>query len=80
MTQVSSNRCAKFEEPTPHSFVGNIQTPLRKHIFHISIAQSEPGVGPKGVANDVRWKAVTLKADVIHPATLHRKIDQSQSG
>jgi hypothetical protein len=75
MAQVSSNRPAKFEESAPHGFVRNIQAPLGKQIFHISVAQSEPGVEPNGVANDVRWKSVTLKADVVHPARLHRRAD-----
>ncbi len=35
-----------------------------------SIAQSEPGIEPNGVANDFRWKAVALKADVTHPNRL----------
>ena len=53
---VTDNRRTKLEEPAPYALVGNIQTPLRKEILHISIAQSEPGVEPNGVSNDVRWK------------------------
>ena len=45
--------------------------PLRKEILHISIAQSEPGVEPNGVSNDVRWKAVTFEGDGVHPKRLH---------
>ena len=44
-------RDPEFDEPSAYRFIGNIQTPLRKQILHISIAQSEPGVEPNGV----RW-------------------------
>ena len=50
MTQVASNRCAKFEEPASDALVGNIEAPLGKKILHISKAQSEPGIEPNGVA------------------------------
>ena len=59
-------------EPAPYALVGNIQTPLRKKILHIPIAQSEPGIEPNGVSNDVRWKAVTFEGDGVHPKRLHR--------
>jgi len=64
-TQVSSNRRAEFKKPAPHALVGNIQAPICKQILHISIAQSEPGIEPNSVANDVWWKSVTLKADFV---------------
>ena len=51
MAQVSGNRRTKLEEPAPYALVGNIQTPLRKEILHIPIAQSEPGVEPNGASN-----------------------------
>ena len=59
MAQVASDRGTKFKEPPPYALVGNIEAPLGKQILHISKAQSEPGVELNGVANDVRWKAVT---------------------
>ena len=70
--QVSGNRRTKLEEPAPYALVGNIQTPLRKEILHISIAQSEPGIEPNGASNDFRWKAVTFEGDGVHPQRLHR--------
>ncbi len=72
MAQVSSNRRAKFEEPAPYALVGNIEAPLGKQILHISKAQSEPGVEPNGVANDVRWKAVACERNGSHLDMLHR--------
>ena len=72
MAQVSGNRRTKLEEPAPYALVGNIQTPLRKKILHIPIAQSEPGIEPNGASNDFRWKAVTFEGDGVHPKRLHR--------
>ena len=72
VAQVSGNRNTKLEEPAPYALVGNIQTPLRKKILHIPIAQSEPGVEPNGMSNDFRWKAVTFEGDGVHPKRLHR--------
>jgi hypothetical protein len=71
MAQVSINRCAKFEEPAPYGLRGDIQPTLRKQILHIPKAQCEPGVEPNGVANDIRWKAMTLEGDVAHLERLH---------
>jgi hypothetical protein len=79
VAQVSSNRPAKFKEPAPHCFIGDIQTTLCKQILYISKAQSEPGVEPNGVANDVRWKAMAFKADFLHPARLNRIPNSGQS-
>ena len=72
VAQVSGNRRTKLEEPAPYALVGNIQTPLRKEILHIPIAQSEPGIEPNGASNDFRWKAVTFEGDGVHPKRLHR--------
>ena len=72
MAQVSSNRRTKFKEPAPYALVGNIQTPLRQKILHISIAQCEPGIEPYDMANDFRWKAMAFKADIVHLGRLHR--------
>ncbi len=72
MAQVSRNWCAKFEEPPPYALVGDIQPTLRKQIFHISIAQCEPGIEPYGMANDFRWKAMAFKAYFLHLDRLRR--------
>ena len=78
MAQVASDRGTKFEEPAPYALVGNIEAPLGKQILHISKAQSEPGVEPNGVANDVRWKAVTSEGDGSHPDMLYGRGDRRQ--
>ena len=64
--QVSSNRLTKFKKPASHGFVRDIEASLCKQILHVSIAQREAGIEPNGMANDVRWEAVALKADFVH--------------
>jgi hypothetical protein len=68
--QILCDRGAKLEKPAPHALVGNIQAPLCKRILYVSIAQSEPGIEPNGVVNDIRWKSMPGKGDVIHLHTL----------
>ena len=70
MPEVPANRLAKLKKPASDSFVGNVETALREEIFYVSIAQSEPGVEPYRVADDLRWEAVALEGNVVHPETL----------
>jgi hypothetical protein len=49
-----------------HGLVRNIEASLCKQILNVSIAQSEAGIEPNGMANDVRCEAVALKADFVH--------------
>ena len=64
--QILCDRRAEFEKPAPHALVGNIKTPLRKQILYISITQSKPGIEPNRVDNNIRWKSMASKRDVIH--------------
>ncbi len=70
MVQVSSDWRAKFEEPAPHGFVGDVRSPFRQKILYVSIAQSEPSIEPNCVANDVRWKSMACEGDGSHPDML----------
>ena len=74
--QLSDNRRTLFEKLAPYALAGNIKTAFREEILHISIAQSEPGVEPYGVSNDVWWKAVTFEGDGVHRRWLHRNPDR----
>ena len=64
------SRLTKFQKPASDSFVGNVETALREEIFYVSIAQSEPGVEPYRVADDLRRKTVRFKGNILHPRTL----------
>jgi hypothetical protein len=37
----SGERWPKFQDPSRHSFVGDIQAALREHIFDVTIAEGE---------------------------------------
>ena len=63
-------RSAWRNGPASDGIVGNIETALREVIFYVSIAQSEPGVEPYRVADDLRREAVALKGYVVQPETL----------
>ena len=54
VAQVESNRLAEFQKLAPRGFAGIIQAPRCKQSLHISLAQSEPGVKPNGVVNNIR--------------------------
>jgi len=70
LPEVPNNGLTKLKKPASDSFIGNVETALREEIFYVSIAQSEPGVEPYRVADDLRWEAVALKGYVVHPPTL----------
>ena len=68
--EVPDNGLTKLKKPASDSFIGNVETALREEIFYVSIAQSEPGVEPYRVADDLRREAVALKGYAVHPKRL----------
>ena len=46
------------------------QAPLGEHLLNIAVTQSEPGVQPDRMADDIGWEAVTLKGELAHRASL----------
>jgi hypothetical protein len=48
----SGERRPKFQNPSPHRFLGDIQIALRKQIFDVAIAQRETEIEPNGVPDD----------------------------
>ena len=56
----------KFKKLTPHVLLENIKAPLCKQILYVSIAQSEPGIGPNDMANDIRRESVVQKLDIAY--------------
>jgi hypothetical protein len=59
----SSEQRPKPQNPSPHRFVGDIQTALRKQIFDVAIAERETQIEPNGVADDRRRKLMAGKRD-----------------
>ena len=41
-----------------------------EHLLHITETQSEPGVEPDRMADDIGWEAVTLKGELAHRPSL----------
>ncbi len=39
-------------------------------LLNIAVTQSEPGVKPDRMADDIGWEAVTLKGELAHRASL----------
>ena len=61
---------AKLKKSPLHGFVGNVEAALRQLIFYVSINQSEPGVEPYCVADDLRRDAVALEEIILYLKTL----------
>jgi hypothetical protein len=57
----SGEQRPELQNPSPHRFVGDIQTALRKQIFYIAIAERETHIQPSGVPDDRRRKLAAGK-------------------
>ncbi len=57
----SGEQWSELQNPSPHRFVGDIQTALREQIFDVAIAEREAHIKPNGVPDDrgggKRWRA-----------------------
>ena len=49
----------KLQDPSPHRFIGDIQTALGQQIFDVAEAQGEAKVQPHRMSDDVRRELVT---------------------
>ncbi len=68
--QIGGDDRPELQEPAAHGLVGDIQAPLGEHLLNIAVTQSEPGVQPDRMADDIGWEAVTLKGELAHRASL----------
>ena len=50
--------------------VGDVQASFGEHLLHIAETQSEPDIQPDRMADNFRWKAVTLEGELAHQASL----------
>ena len=50
----SGEQRPELQNPSPHRFVGDIQTALREQIFDVAIAERETHIQPNGVPDDRR--------------------------
>ena len=64
----SGEQWPELQYPSPHRFVGDIQTALREQIFDVAIAERETHIKPNGVPDDRRGKLVAGKRDRHAPS------------
>ena len=61
MAKFSGEQRPEFQNPSPYSFIGDIQTALREQIFDVAIAERETDIEPYGVPDDRRGELVAGK-------------------
>src|SRR4029077_7976738 len=66
MAKLSGEQRPEFQNPSPHRFVGDIQTALRKQILDVAIAERESDVEPNGEPDNRRREPMAGKRD-RHP-------------
>jgi hypothetical protein len=59
----SGEQRPELQYPSPHRFVGDIQTALRKQIFDVAIAERETHIQPNGMPDDRRRELMAGKRD-----------------
>jgi hypothetical protein len=64
----SGEQWAELQNPSPHRFLGDIQTTFRKQIFDVPIAERETHRQPNGVPDDRRRKLMAGKRDRHAPS------------
>jgi hypothetical protein len=48
MAKLSGEQRPELQNPSPHRFIGDIQTALREQIFDVAIAERETDIEPNG--------------------------------
>ncbi len=68
--QVSRDDGSKLQDPAANGLLGDVQTSFGEHLLHIAETQSESGIQPDRMADNFRWKAVTLEGKLAHRDSL----------
>jgi hypothetical protein len=68
MAKFSGEQWSELQNPSPHRFVGDIQTARREQIFDVAIAEREAHIKPNGVPDDPGGKLVAGKRDRYPPS------------
>jgi hypothetical protein len=61
MAKFSGEQWPEFQNPSPHRFIGDIQTALREQILDVAIAERETDIEPNGVPDDRRRELMAGK-------------------
>ena len=68
--EIGGDGRSELQEPATDGLVEDVQAPLGEHLLNIAVTQSEPGVQPDRMADDIGWEAVTLKGELAQRASL----------
>jgi hypothetical protein len=83
-SELIRKRLPKLPAPIPNRFVRQRDTACKQDLFHIAIIQAEPDIQADGVADDLRWKPMTLigvgSGWSVHPASMTRATGAGQVG
>jgi hypothetical protein len=66
MAKFSGEQRPELQDPSPHRFIGDIQTALREQIFDIAIAERETNIEPNDVPDDLRRKLMANEIVTRH--------------
>ena len=64
----------------PERLVGHGYTPVSEQVLDVSKAQREPVIEPDGVADNLRWEAMTtvVRLTAVHPGILSERRSSCQ--
>jgi hypothetical protein len=68
--QLSRNRRAELQHPTPHRFIGDVEPALGEQFLHVAVAQREAEMESDRVLDDLGRKTMAAIAERSHAATL----------
>ena len=66
--EFASEQRPEFQDPSPHCFVGDIQSTLSEQIFDVAITERETNIEPNRVSDDRRGELVAGKRDRHAPS------------
>ena len=69
MAKFSGEQRPELQDPSPHRFIGDIQTALREQIFDVAIAECETDIEPNSLPDDRRRELVAANEIVIRHLT-----------
>ena len=70
LPQLAGDQRAKFQDPAPDHFVGEVKAALSKQLLDIAIAKREPKIEPDRVLNQGRREAMAAVREQRHAPTI----------
>jgi hypothetical protein len=66
LPQLARDQRAKFQHPSPHRFIGDVQTAFGEQFLHVSVTQGEAEIKPDRVLNDLGRKPMAAIRKLNH--------------